>query len=138
MIILTGETETSLSSTEFSPCSSNMNPIGLSDLETICKKQIPKNGTYRSKFDSVGLMFSPKLSRDISHSKTAHKTGRSYLPLVNAYYEHLIEKIVKRNTNKTRETYCQNGLSAGKRGTTPNFGMKLHRLSNQEKQLLKP
>ena len=40
-IVLTGETETSLSSTEVSPGASNKNPIGLPDLETICKKLIP-------------------------------------------------------------------------------------------------
>ena len=37
---MTGETEASLSSTEVSPGASNMNSTGLSDLETICKKQI--------------------------------------------------------------------------------------------------
>ena len=40
-IVLTGETETSLNSTEVSHGTSNMNPSGLPDLETICKKQIP-------------------------------------------------------------------------------------------------
>ena len=40
-IVLTGETETSLGSPEVSPGASNINPIGLPDLETICKKQIP-------------------------------------------------------------------------------------------------
>ena len=39
-IVLIGETETKLGSTEVSPGSSNMNPIGLPDLETIWKKQI--------------------------------------------------------------------------------------------------
>ena len=40
-IVLAGETETSLSSTEVSPGASIINPIGLPDLKTISKKQIP-------------------------------------------------------------------------------------------------
>ena len=108
-----------------------MNPIELPILETICKKQISTYGTYLPNCGSVGLTFSPKLSRDVSHSQTAQKTGRSYLLLINAFYEHLMG--VERNTNQFRKNYGRNGLSAGKRGTTPDFGMKLHRQSNQEK-----
>ena len=39
-IVLTGEIETSLSSAEVSPGASNINPIGLQDMETICRKHI--------------------------------------------------------------------------------------------------
>ena len=59
------------------------------------RNRFPHYVTYRSNFDSVGLTFSPKLSRYVSHSQTSHKTGRSRLPLVDAYYEHLIA--VERN-----------------------------------------
>ena len=87
---MTSETETSLSSTQVSPGASNINPTGLPDLETICKKQIPTLRYIPVKFR---LSWSDVLNKTIEgciSSQTAQKTGRSYLPIVNTYYEHLI------------------------------------------------
>ena len=101
-LLLTGETETSLSSTEVSLGASNLNPIGLPDFETIRKKQIP---TLRHMPVKFRLSLSEQLSTDVSHNQTAQTTGRSYLPIVNVYYEHLIG--VERNTNKIRKTFVK-------------------------------
>ena len=61
-IVVTGEKETSLSSTEVSPGESNINPIVLPDLETICKKQIL---TLRYKPVKFRLSWSDVLTKTI-------------------------------------------------------------------------
>ena len=69
------------------------------------RNRVQHYGTYRSNFSSVGLTFSRKLSRDVFHSQTAKKIGRGYLPLVNAYCEHLIG--VERNKQNQENLFSK-------------------------------
>ena len=75
-----------------------MNPIGLPDLETICKKHIPTLRYIPVKFGSVVLTFSPKLSRDVSHSQTAQNSEKLFA----------IIKCILRASNRGGKKHNQN------------------------------
>ena len=109
-----------------------MNPIELPDLKTICKKQIPTIRYTPLKF---------RLSRSEDFTKTIEGCVSKPNSTENWKKLFAISKCILRASHRggnkqSQENLLSIGLSARKRGTTPDFSMMLHRCSNQENPLM--
>ena len=111
-----------------------MNPIELPDLQAICKTQIPSLRYVPVKFRLSWLkVFTRTIEGCVSEPNSTENRKKPFA----------ISKCILRASYRGGKKHTQNhenlvskSLSAGKLVNTLNFGMKLHRSSNQEQPLM--